>query len=450
MDLDSALAGGGGLRGIQRVLSGRVARTALRAGLCELLEPGRTLGSCRLRRAKFRSGRRLSASYAVGVGAQRRLIAATWTPNDTPQEPLAVESAGEAEAIERGLASPFAHLALEVGPAQLRIQVAPFDPVFPQLARVSDPARVPRMLASVGMDRVAAATVRTIRYRPGRRHVLRYDTDRGALFAKCYPGGERGARAGRLASEVADRLAASAAPLLAVRALAAPIGDAIMLYPRVVGEPLSRRLADSRPDPGPQLAVTGAALRTLHDGPFAQPAEGKPRRFASEVRRTDSACQHIHTLLPAIGQRIHAALDRAHELHDELPKEEPTFVHGDLKTDHLYTTRSGVVLIDFDACCVADPALDVGKLLADLQWWHAARGGSGLAPPSQAPFLDAYQAPRERLLRARVYEAVILIRIAAHRVRLFEPRWPERTAHLIGRAEAVLAAAEVPGKRDQR
>ena len=64
------------------------------------------------------------------------------------------------------------------------------------------------------------------------------------------------------------------------------------------------------------------------------------------------------------------------------------------------------------------------------------------ATGAQACFLDAYHAPSERLRRARVYEALFLIKLTAHRVRLFQGDWPQRTARLIGRAEAVLAGLE--------
>lgn len=442
MNIDDVLGGLGGLSGIQRVLCGPASRAALRAALRELLEPGQPLGTCRLRRAKYRTRRRLSAYYDVTVGGHRRPIAVTWTPASAHAGPRAAGDPAEREAIERGLASPFTRLATEVGSAQMRIQVAPADAEFPQLARVSDPAHAPAVLAAAGMDIVPGATVTTIRYRPGRRHLLRYDTGRTAAFVKCYRDGERAARAGRVAGGVAGRLAGAAAPLRAVRPLAVLADDAVVVYPRVVGTPLSRQLARVSPDAGPHLHAAGAGLRLLHRNSSALLADLKPHSFASEATKTASACEHIHTLLPEVGRRITAALDRARELHDGLPQEPATLVHGDLKADHLWVTRGGLVLIDFDTCEVADPALDIGKLLADLQWWHDQHGRPGSVIPVQAHVLDAYQAPSERVLRARVYEAVILIKITAHRVRLFDQDWPQRTARLIGRAEAALADLE--------
>lgn len=423
------------------MLSGPAARAVLRAALGELVGT-RPLGSCRLHRAKYRTGRRLSAYYDVRVGDHHRPIAVTWTPTSrgTHAASQPASDPTEREAIERGLASPFRRLVAEVESWGMRIQVAPADAEFPQLVRVSDPAHAPTVLVAAGMGIAPSVTVTAIRYRPGRRHLLRYDSGPASVFVKLYRDGERTARAWRIAVGVADRLAEAPA-VRAVRPLAALADDAVVAYPRVVGTPLSRHLACQRPDVGQHLSAAGAALRALHrdPSPDALLADLEPRSFASEAKKVASACEHVHTLLPEVGRRIAAVLSRAHELHDELPQEPPTFAYGDLKADHLWVTRGGLVLIDFDTCALADPALDVGKFLADLRWWLQDRPGSVTPVQAQAHFLDAYRAPSERLLRARVYEALILLKITAHRVRLFDRDWTQRTARLIDRAEAVLA-----------
>ncbi len=445
MDIDDVLAGRGGLEGIQRMLSGPAARAVLRAALGELVGM-RSLGACRLHRAKYRTGRRLSAYYDVRVGDHRRPIAVTWTPptsHRTQPASQPVTDPMEGEAIERGLASPFRRLVTEVESRGMRIQVAPADAEFPQLVRVSDPAHAPTVLVAAGMCVAPSVTVTAVRYRPGRRHLLRYDSGPASVFVKLYRDSERAARAWRVAVGVADRLA-QAPVVRAVRPLVALADDAVVAYPRVVGVPLSQHLARHRPGVGQHLSAAGVALRALHRDslPGALLADLEPRCFADEAKKVASACEHIHTLLPEVGRRIAAVLSRAHELHDELPQEPPTFAYGDLKADHLWVTRGGLVLIDFDTCALADPALDVGKFLADLQWWLEDRPGPVTPAQAQAHFLDAYQAPSERLHRARVYEALVLLKITAHRVRLFDRDWTQRTTRLIDRAEAVLADLE--------
>jgi len=161
--------------------------------------------------------------------------------------------------------------------------------------------------------------------------------------------------------------------------------------------------------------------------------------FAAEVSKIARASAYISVLLPSAGAAIGVLLDRARELHRWLPHESPTFTHGDFKSDHVWVTPDGPALIDFDSSHLADPALDVGKFLAHLQLWHATHDQSGLEQ-AQERFLLGYApgAPEGRLLRARLYEAVELVKITAHHVPLFDHHWASRTERLIRRAHAVM------------
>ena len=98
-----------------------------------------------------------------------------------------------------------------------------------------------------------------------------------------------------------------------------------------------------------------------------------------------------------------------------------------------------LALIDFDRCALADPAFDVGKFLADLQWWFTAYDQDGLEQ-AQEQFIAGYAhgEPAERLVRARLYEAVELVQMTVLRARLFEQHAACRTERLIGRAQAVM------------
>src|SRR5256884_9188662 len=109
----------------------------------------------------------------------------------------------------------------------MHIRVSPLDPRFTQLARLSDPRYVRAMFeetyaagnAAWDQRLISDYTVTSIKYRPGKRHVLRYDprdpVTGGAVFAKLYIGKEEarafrredGARAFRVAQGVADWLA---------------------------------------------------------------------------------------------------------------------------------------------------------------------------------------------------------------------------------------------------
>jgi hypothetical protein len=97
-----------------------------------------------------------------------------------------------------------------------------------------------------------------------------------------------------------------------------------------------------------------------------------------------------------------------------------------------------MTLIDFDTCYLSDPAIDLGKFLADIQWWYDGYGLDGVAA-AQAEFLAGYGPTTPgRLARARLYEALVLTKSTVRRVKLFDLDWAARTERLIGRATAVL------------
>jgi aminoglycoside phosphotransferase (APT) family kinase protein len=164
------------------------------------------------------------------------------------------------------------------------------------------------------------------------------------------------------------------------------------------------------------------------------------RGFAGEVKKiTRRTCEHIHALLPELGARITAVLARAANLYHRLPQELPTFAHGDFKTEHLWIGAGGLTVMDFDTCCLADPAIDVGKLLADLEYWYSAYSQEGVKE-AQTHFLRAYASgtPTDRLRRAWPYAALTLVKLAVHRIPLYDDDWAARTANLVSRAEAIL------------
>jgi hypothetical protein len=58
----------------------------------------------------------------------------------------------------------------------------------------------------------------------------------------------------------------------------------------------------------------------------------------------------------------------------------------------------------------------------------------------QEHFLAGYApgVPKERLMRARLYEAIGLIKCAVRRVQLFEHDWASRVAGLVERSQVAL------------
>src|SRR5439155_12086963 len=261
VNLADALSGRARLEGIQWMLRNGAPRRGLRRELSALLPTPDMLGPCQLTYARFWPGRKLAAYYDALVrvegtrGYSARPVAVTWrSDGDTDRHHGAADLAeSRAEAVRRGVAAPFRQLAADVPAWGMQVRVSPLDARFPQLARLSDP----RYARDVVADAYAASgvapaqvrarryTVRSIRYRPGKRHVLRYDptdtAEGGTVFAKLYPS-EKGERVFRVATRVAAWLAEHGAGVTSVRPLAYMGADAVILYPRVLGAPLSERL----------------------------------------------------------------------------------------------------------------------------------------------------------------------------------------------------------------
>jgi aminoglycoside phosphotransferase (APT) family kinase protein len=461
MNIADALSGPAKLEGIQWMLLSATTRRVLRDQLKSLLPAPNMLGPCRLRHAIFRPGRKLKAYYDARVrvegtkGYRVRPIAVTWRTDGEADWRQGRDALAElqAEALRQGVAAPFRQLTAELPEWGMHIQVSPLDAQFPQLVRLLDPRHVGDMLAAAHAASGVASdqprpdryAVTSIRYLPGDRHVLRYDpldaAKGGTVFAKLYTG-EEGARAFRVATQAADWLAEHGEAVTAVRPLAYVAEDRIVLYLGLSGAPLSEHLR--RPSQGVArcLERAGAALHALHHLPPGVTGP-LPHDFAAEVWKAARTSDHIPALLPSVGAAIDALLDRAQEVHERLPQEPPTFTHGDFKCEHLWVAPGGPTLIDFDTCRLADPAFDVGRFLADMQLWHITYDQLGLEQ-AQERFLAGYApgAPEERLVRARLYEAVELVKLT-RRVPLSDHDWASRTVRLIARAQTVMNDLEL-------
>ncbi|MEN9936495.1 MAG: hypothetical protein RLZZ387_3074 [Chloroflexota bacterium] len=456
MNVVDALAGLSGVEGVRWLLEGDEPQAALRRALGGLLTDLALLGACRLYRAKSKPGRYLTAYYEISVrGApsdaeQRRHVEAVWLPPGTADPRGAPEDIArmQEEVAELGLLAPFRALVANDPSWGLWLQVSPLDAEYPQLARLSSPPHVRALLSA--LPELGAPpgdyTVEVVRYRPGQRHVLRYRPagapPDAALYAKVYSS-DKGTRIFSTVRRVVEWLAADDAPISAVQPAAYLPEEQVALYRHVAGRPLSELL--HLPEATEHLRLAGAGLRAIHRVP-TDLVELRQHSLEKELQSIASASEHLKTLLPEAGARVTRMLARAQVLHERLPQEAPGFAYGDFKADHVWITPDGMTLIDFDTCYLFDQAIDLGKFLADLWWWDDGAGGSG-AGAARSHFLEGYGPSPELLLRARLYEVLVLTKSTARRVKLFDPAWAERTGRLVALAEGLLSRleAEVPG-----
>lgn len=435
------LTGREGLGGVHALLMGKTMRQELRKSLTALLADDYQIDSCRLQRAKFKPGRKLTAYFDVPVRrphgqgtAQVRPLEVVWStdpPPTTPDPPLALEH----EALAYGLMAPFQRLLVNRPAWHMRVQLAPLDPRFPHLMRLCAPSYVTTLLGAIKPEmNDGAATIRVIRYRPGQRHVLGYGQsqhDQPHYYAKLYQDDE-GEKFYHVAHWLADQLEANAAPVGGLRPLVYQATDKVILYPPLVGVTLAEQLRRPTRHTHSALINIGQALRVLHS---AQPPfhEQLPQlQLATEIKTVLRTSEHICCLLPAVGAQLNDLLQRAAAALTELPHEPATFVHGDMKADHLFLHATGLTLFDFDACALADPAVDLGKFLADLCWWYSTYQNTDLSQ-AQAALLQGYGLPltHPRLQRAWHYAVIALLKMTAHRVPLFASNWATCTGHMI-------------------
>ena len=460
MNPEDILSGKAGLAGIHWDLNGQSSRSLLRSEAQSMLRQGYRAGSFHLTRAKFKPGRKLLAYFtfpafdAAGQVRQSVHLAVAWQKALEGSDHAADWDQLQEEAKQAGLMSVQRELWRDIPDRGIKLQVWPFDPEFPQLVRLGDPSYAARLLASLGMatDVKKMPVITPIRYRPGERHVLRYEiyspeppAERGQrLYAKLYSNAQDAARAFGVANRVVDWLTANNLELQGNRPLAMSEEDGVILYPHAPGIPLSHQLNRSRRWLGTQLRTIGRALAVLHNGPESLQAELKENTFAKEAKVVKRASEHIQVLLPETYDKILEILDQAQANYSSLPQEKPTFTHSDFKADHLLCTPQGLTLIDFDTCKLTDPALDIGKFLADLEWWFTVQGISGVEE-AQAELLKGYsgegepnQAVHARLARARLFYVLILTKIVVRRVPLYKKEWGVMTARMIEQAVRAL------------
>jgi Phosphotransferase enzyme family len=388
----------------------------------------------------------------------------------------------------------------------LCVQAFPADGGLPTLAASCTPtaqgplwhALESAACAQLGDDgwRLVAAHAEPVRYKPANRCVLRYHLTlehrhlKGdapcahrtlTLFGKVYTDLQHAcfveAMMQRLYAEqgglqAGTRAGGSAAAPFLPRplGLVAPLGlrlDAAVHLADGQAEPVRAGLHVLRPRllrgrgggitmmtlPCEELRSTALALAQLHTS-AVRPTETMPRTAAHEARR---ACDRAALIAAHHPAQATAVLQLARQLVaqlETLPPDGYRPAHGAFKPSQLLFQGPHAVVVDFDAFCLADAALDVGYFLAYLRpsglWYHRP-GLRDWFDRAATEFVSAYRAAMlERgiahaeigriLDHVRLYEAAILFKVAIRRInRLNSPR-PQELSAMLGAIAGCLAA----------
>jgi hypothetical protein len=322
--------------------------------------------------------------------------------------PLADAVSGRAEL------TPFRHR-VALLPQRLVVHAYPIDRDLPTLVDATDGARVARLLDQP----TDQCTVALGHYGRNERCVLQYHVDGGRGRRTVY---------GKVC---ADDRGANVGPVL--DALAERLPDRVTV-PRFLGYVPSLRLSLLDELPGDraqaQAMIDDAALvaAALHNSEIAL---GTPRPIEAEVAELEDLVLLIERVAPALGAAFHGLITAITAAAAETEPLAPVFSHGDFTPSQLLAGGARPGLVDFDAIAQAEPALDLGRFLAHLRLAVAKAQPSAhretadrLADRFLATYVDAadVQTGAAHLrARARVYEALSLLRTTAHAWQKLKP-----------------------------
>jgi hypothetical protein len=438
VDTHQLLSGAADHRSLRAALLGE-GRAAVAGALRSMVGDHVALSSFRLRRAYYKPGRKLTVNYDVRVagGPGPTPVAVMWSLGDGTLPDAGELARGEAQLRGAEFPTGFERLWAFQPSRRMMVLAAPLDPDFPGLGPMSDPASAAGALAMVPGPS-PLCTVRPIRYRPGQRHVLEYRAGRSPrFFAKLYRPGRCDGVAASVSALAATLERAGVSGVRAVRPAAVLSEAGAILYREAHGTPLSEWLGTGHPGAATGLRRAGRFLGILHSW-APGPASGfGERRLEDDVLAVNRACEAMAALRPDLGVTAARVVDVAGHAIDGLEQEDPTLVHGDMKAHHLLVGAGAMHVLDADRCGRADPALDVGKLVADLRWWAWA-SGRGDAAAAEAELLRGYGGGGARLARARFYAALMLVKMAARRVSVAERDWERRSAQVLALAGQAL------------
>jgi hypothetical protein len=316
------------------------------------------------------------------------------------------------------------------------------DPGLPGLAEALDPERMAARLAGP-VPGLTGCEPSPVRYKPGARCVLRYRlaTTGGPreLFGKLLAGGVDA----QLATIAALRAAAGGGMPAVLPVTAAWPDLGLLAQPAVErGTELHQRAFDPAVPEAERLELLRAAgqgLAALHGAapprlPLATPA--------GDLAELGGYLAPVGQVDPDLGGRYAAVLGRVEAaLHGGAPQPAAAG-HGAMRTDQfLVDEGGGLVLIDLDGACLAEPARDLGNLLAYLDWKVIRRpGDAARVERAGTAFLAGYATGRPAPpARVATYRAASLLKIAGRRYRsLTVPEWPLVPA-LLDAATALVA-----------
>ena len=310
--------------------------------------------------------------------------------------------------VPRGKAPKFAGAALYAPALDLLFQIFPADDRLPSLPIAVDGAAMVDVLQGVLAARdagahLAAVRVSVMRYKPGRKCLLRYELKWTGDSASPVPGVvwarvTRRSKFERIRS-ILPRLHAAAAGI--GFDVPQPLGVAPDLAMEIFGpvQGVSLFTLIGRDDFPRLCRRTGASLRRFHA------MDVHPEELfdvdAQVTRLTENAVE-FGWMLPAEATRIET-LAREIERHLRAAPSTPGVIHRDFHGDNVLVAGEALALVDFEDVAMGDAADDVGSNWAQLRWLeHRAVPSRARICAARRAFLAGYLDAGDTAVSARL------------------------------------------------
>jgi Ser/Thr protein kinase RdoA (MazF antagonist) len=312
----------------------------------------------------------------------------------------------------------FATPAAVIEPLHTVVHVWPVDGELPGLVQATDRERMVEVFQETLGNTVEDCEIELVRYRRRQRCVLRYtvvgEDGRRVVYGKVSGVGTETPK-DVIVGELHRRMTGHSLsvprslgwwPELQLSLLEALPGEA------QIGPALAARLRGASP-PGAlsleeMVAACGHAAAALHGSGIDL---GPARTIGEELAGLERDMAIVRPFVPDPGRRARAWFEQVAALAEQSAPLRPCLSHGDFKYEQLLFDGPRSALVDFDAVCQSEPALDLGKFLAHLR--VDAPLGDELAEEFLRAYVSASRPDDEPQLRVRtaLYEALSLLHL---------------------------------------
>ncbi len=408
---------------LETALNRRAIRELVSEHVLPALFPGRTLTKLAMQYSRYKAGKEHVALYQLQLDP----------PLDSGA-PLATATFGRRGRLQTAYERISGNGAGD-GPAAVLlpeypclIEIFPVDSELPLLWQAAAADRATDLIAPMLPDytNVRVKRVDLLRYRPGRRCVLRYEIEHEGggidLVGKLYADRDR-------AQLVAKKLAALSSQATDELMLAAPIGEpannGLLLMECLRGSNLGDELEATASRDKNERAVRAAAAALAAFHRFGLKSTER-RSLQTELNNLRARLRPVHDVALDLARDIEALLTQVEARFAALPQATECVIHGEYKPNQLLVDDGQIAVVDLDRACIGDPAIDVGNFAGVLRKEVLFEGHSHLAGLDSV-FVREYLAANDVdgiIERAGVFKVIALVRMLA---RYFE-RHPQRYA----------------------